>query len=295
MMKSSVGIVLIHGIGRQRPGAIASEMSSFLNDQNPRTQADEDLKADSEGAPAIRRISCGGMPVGVCEANWAKLSDPDNPPEVRIDLSILRDFWDTVSVALSSSNIASSVRRLGHLKSPRRSLIAWGIGALIMTLVVIYGVQGDAGHIPQSGKIEPLSWAIFTPGLLIAVYVIQSMIRIVKFRYYKLRHASRLRRVVEAAGFAIEHLECYGFPLSNIIDPLRARVHARKLRDEGPGHDRAHGSARSGTERGLETRLYPLQASWPGSLAMRFFFAMQYVFLGTDLGTGYIMLCRKPG
>ena len=113
--------------------------------------------------------------------------------------------------------------------------------------------------------------------------------------HYRRYTRDGLRRVVEAAGFAIEHLECYGFPLSNIIDPLRARVHARKLRDEGPGHDRAHGSARSGTERGLETRLYPLQASWPGSLAMRFFFAMQYVFLGTDLGTGYIMLCRKPG
>lgn len=113
--------------------------------------------------------------------------------------------------------------------------------------------------------------------------------------HYRRYTRDGLRQVVEAAGFAIEHLECYGFPLSNIIDPVRARVHARKLRDEGPEHDHAHGSARSGTERGLETRLYPLQASWPGSLAMRFFFAMQYVFLGTDLGTGYIMLCGKPG
>ena len=104
-----------------------------------------------------------------------------------------------------------------------------------------------------------------------------------------------LRQIAEAAGLGIEHLECYGFPLSNIIDPVRARVPAAKLREEGmdTGRDRAHASARSGTERGLETRLYPLQASWPGSLAMRFFFAMQYVFLGTDLGTGYIMLCRK--
>jgi SAM-dependent methyltransferase len=112
--------------------------------------------------------------------------------------------------------------------------------------------------------------------------------------HYRRYTRDGLRRVVEEAGLAIEHLECYGFPLSNIIDPVRARVHARKLREEGPGHGRAHGSARSGTERGLETRLYPLQASWAGGLAMRFFFAMQYVFRGTDLGTGYIMLCGKP-
>ncbi len=112
--------------------------------------------------------------------------------------------------------------------------------------------------------------------------------------HYRRYTRGGLRQVVEAAGLEVAHLECYGFPLSNIIEPVRARVHARKLREEGPGQDRAHGSARSGIERGLEARLYPLQASWPGGLAMRFFFAMQYIFLGTDLGTGYIVLCGKP-
>ncbi len=114
--------------------------------------------------------------------------------------------------------------------------------------------------------------------------------------HYRRYTRDGLRQVTEAAGLKVMHLECYGFPLSNIIEPFRARVHAGKLRQEGrdTGHDHAHGSARSGTERGLETRLYPLQASWPGGLAMRFFFAMQYIFLGTDLGTGYIVLCGKP-
>lgn len=108
-----------------------------------------------------------------------------------------------------------------------------------------------------------------------------------------------LRRVVEAAGFQVEHMECYGFPLSNIIEPVRARVHARRLAEETANEARgnedghAHGSARSGTERGIETRLYPLQASWAGSLAMRLFFTLQYLFLRTDLGTGYILVARR--
>lgn len=108
-----------------------------------------------------------------------------------------------------------------------------------------------------------------------------------------------LRQVVEEAGFQVEHMECYGFPLSNVIEPIRALMHARRLdaekaadaRREEDG--RAHGSARSGTERGLETRLYPLQASWAGSLAMRLFLALQYLFLRTDRGTGYILVARR--
>ena len=108
-----------------------------------------------------------------------------------------------------------------------------------------------------------------------------------------------LRQVVESAGFQVEHMECYGFPLSNIIEPVRARVHARRLDEEKvadalaeeDGH--AHGSARSGTERSIETRLYPMQASWAGSLVMRLFFALQYVFLRTDRGTGYILVARR--
>jgi SAM-dependent methyltransferase len=108
-----------------------------------------------------------------------------------------------------------------------------------------------------------------------------------------------LREVVESAGFRVEHMECYGFPLSNIIEPVRARVHARRLDEEKAAEARptedghAHGSARSGTERGIETRLYPLQASWVGGLAMRLFFGLQYLFRGKDLGTGYIVIAVK--
>ncbi len=109
----------------------------------------------------------------------------------------------------------------------------------------------------------------------------------------------RVIQVVESAGFQIEHMECYGFPLSNIIEPVRARIHARRLEEEkaadalGGQEGHAHGSARSGTERGIETRLYPLQASWAGGLAMRAFFVLQYLFLRTNLGTGYILVARR--
>lgn len=108
-----------------------------------------------------------------------------------------------------------------------------------------------------------------------------------------------LRRVLEESGFIVEQHECYGFPLSNVIEPIRARVHARRLRqataDGNDGYSleiRDRNSSRSGIERDLEVRLYPLQASWPGTLTMRLFIRLQGLFLRTELGTGYIVVAR---
>ncbi|MBN2105973.1 MAG: class I SAM-dependent methyltransferase [Deltaproteobacteria bacterium] len=93
-------------------------------------------------------------------------------------------------------------------------------------------------------------------------------------------------------GFSPQVVQCYGFPLSNLIDPFRAIYHGRRLR-RSVMRDRADCSLRSGIERSLETKLYPLEASLPGTLCMQFFFALQKLFLNTSLGTGFIALCTR--
>jgi hypothetical protein len=103
--------------------------------------------------------------------------------------------------------------------------------------------------------------------------------------------------LIAAAGFEVLRLESYGFPLANLIEPIRARYHARKLSEQPAGgcdgneakHER---SRQSGVARNLETRLYPLQRSGVGILAMRAAFGLQRLFTGTDLGTGYLVLAR---
>ena len=101
-----------------------------------------------------------------------------------------------------------------------------------------------------------------------------------------------LRSLLGDAGFAVAELECYGFPLSNLIEPLRAASHRRALRRrEGGGLREA--TAQSGVERGLEARLWPLQASAPGRLLFRAAFGLQKVFRNRDLGTGYLVLARR--
>jgi SAM-dependent methyltransferase len=106
-----------------------------------------------------------------------------------------------------------------------------------------------------------------------------------------------LREKLEQEGFQVNHLECYGFPLANIIDPIRAYHHARLVR-QYRGQvalplQRSENTARSGVERSLENKLYPLQASWVGTKLMQLFFFLQEMFVDTDLGNGYLVLAQR--
>jgi SAM-dependent methyltransferase len=108
------------------------------------------------------------------------------------------------------------------------------------------------------------------------------------FRRYE---RTGLLGLLNQAGFVVEHIECYGFPLANLIEPVRALHHRRQLQVHAVS--KAQGSARSGIERSLETRLFPLQASFVGVAAMRVFCGIQSLFASTDLGSGYLVRARR--
>ncbi len=105
-----------------------------------------------------------------------------------------------------------------------------------------------------------------------------------------------LQNLLNEAGFRVWRFECYGFPLSNIIEPVRARFHARAIKstcpESGDNAQRATGTERSGTDRNIETRLYPLQASWLGTKLIQLSCQIQNLFLHTDLGTGFLVLAQ---
>ena len=113
------------------------------------------------------------------------------------------------------------------------------------------------------------------------------------FRRYE---RAGLEDLIAQAGFNIVQMECYGFPLANLIEPIRARHHAKQLNSQSlmrnKTEQRAVHSARSGVERSLEVKLYPLQASWLGTKVMQFFCALQGIFSSTNLGNGFIVLAR---
>ena len=97
------------------------------------------------------------------------------------------------------------------------------------------------------------------------------------------------------AGFRIERLESYGFPIANIINPIRARVHAKQLaRRRHTGQDtQAFHNSESGIERRVESRLFPLINSLPGRAMMRLAFQLQFLTRHTNLGLGYLAVVTR--
>lgn len=100
-----------------------------------------------------------------------------------------------------------------------------------------------------------------------------------------------LLALVAGSGYAVERHECYGFPLSNVTEPVRGWVHGRMLRRERL--DNAGRTERSGSNRGVESRLWGLQKSWPSRALFRLCCRLQERVLDRELGTGYLVLARR--
>ncbi len=97
-----------------------------------------------------------------------------------------------------------------------------------------------------------------------------------------------LEGLLREAGLEVRTIECYGFPLANALFAIRARTWQR-----GDRRGRAKATAASGVERTVETKLWPLQTSAPGRLAMRMFCRAQDVFLDRELGNGFFAVAQK--
>lgn len=113
------------------------------------------------------------------------------------------------------------------------------------------------------------------------------------FRRYEQQN---LRSVLEESGFSIIQIESYGFPLANMIAPVRSQYHTKQLKRQlsrASIHNRRVRNDRSGIERPIENRLFFLQASWLGTMILKFFCALQDIFSDTNLGDGLIALCKK--
>lgn len=176
-----------------------------------------------------------------------------------------------------------------------RPLPAWqGAFDLLVALEVLEHIEDDGAALAQwKGWLKPEGLLLLSvpahPRRWNATDVWAGHVR----RY---RRDGLQRRLVEA-GFSVIHQECYGFPLANILEPLRARYHARQLRGRASlpdlGKERAAGSSRSGIDRSLEARLFPLLTGWGGRTIMRLAYSLQVAFSRTEWGNGYLVLARR--
>lgn len=86
------------------------------------------------------------------------------------------------------------------------------------------------------------------------------------------------------SGFRDVDVRGYGFPLGNVLKPLRDRLAARQLR--APAGDR--GTSLSG--RWLQPSTERARVTWAVTLPFRY---LQRPFAQTDLGTGFVALAAR--
>lgn len=115
--------------------------------------------------------------------------------------------------------------------------------------------------------------------------------------HYRRYERQGLDQRLEEAGFEVDVVDCYGFPIANMVDPLRSFNHARILRKAakaGTQTDRESLNQQSGVSRSLEAKLFPLQRSAPGKLLFKLGFKLQAQASAREWGTGYLAMARRP-
>lgn len=108
------------------------------------------------------------------------------------------------------------------------------------------------------------------------------------FRRYE---RAQLGDLVTTAGFKVERIMCYGFPLANMAQKIRARNYAPEIDEviDATPKGKKDNSARSGIDRRHVLQWYPLLKNPLGKLALRCADLSQRPFLGTELGHGYLL------
>ena len=109
------------------------------------------------------------------------------------------------------------------------------------------------------------------------------------FRRYE---RAELTRLVESMGVEVELVETYGFPLANITSWLRNLLYARKNKVEST-LEVIEKTKRSGVERTIEQRVFPILSSPIGRFFLSVSYFLQSLFVKSEFGDGYIVLARK--
>lgn len=101
-------------------------------------------------------------------------------------------------------------------------------------------------------------------------------------------------QVLQAGGFAVHNIECYGFPAANLMDLMSRHTYfSSTLRRADGTPDREANNERSGIDRRAGTRAFAVMSTASGRLLLKFATIGQVLFLRSNLGTGFLVVARK--
>ncbi|MGR4894267.1 class I SAM-dependent methyltransferase [Stenotrophomonas sp. LARHCG68] len=101
-----------------------------------------------------------------------------------------------------------------------------------------------------------------------------------------------LKELLSSNGYAIEHFECYGFPLANMTELVGNLVYSKKLKQRDT-QSKAQASAASGVDRSDYVQLSDWITSLPGQFMIATGSAMQTISRNLDWGSGYLVMARR--
>jgi SAM-dependent methyltransferase len=112
--------------------------------------------------------------------------------------------------------------------------------------------------------------------------------------HYRRYDRALLLELLSSQALQIERVECYGFPLANLTEWVGNRTYRRLLAERDASVSPEAASAESGIQRDAYVQHFRELDSVAGRLALRINFLLQRMALGTNLGSGYLVLATKP-
>lgn len=102
-----------------------------------------------------------------------------------------------------------------------------------------------------------------------------------------------LIRIISDAGFTIEKVVSYGYPLANWLHPIRQLLNSLKMRKKGAILSKEESTQLSGINRKLEHFLYPLYSNTIMSKLINRFNMLQRKYYNSAKGVGYLVLAKR--
>jgi len=112
--------------------------------------------------------------------------------------------------------------------------------------------------------------------------------------HYRRYDINDVKTLITSAGLSIEHIECYGFPLANLTEKLGNKVYKDKIESQQDSTEKHIATAGSGIKRDSYLKLFRWINNPIGRACLRGAFLFQHLFYKSNLGSGYIVLAKKP-
>ncbi len=194
----NVGLLLVHGIGNQVPGALANKVAthlgSFASNDNCVASEVSDSSIPNDGSVLNQTIAVGNVHVVLREANWSSISNLDNRVQVRSIGYLLSNYLNHLDRRIRGLSV--KFRKLQASGLDRAQLLGIIIAAVMITS--LFNIYFKVFQTSEILKTQP-PWIVAVAAAIAAVAITAMIITIIVRTFDRAktiveRHRVRLKR-----------------------------------------------------------------------------------------------------